>query len=154
MTAIQSEATPVIMLEAETFGAVDFPEDVIDSGVFEQLLELDEGTEFVRTVVDDYFEQAEQKIEEMQEAVKEKNFARLSELGHFLKGSSAAVGIIKMKASCGKLQHYGDRRDAEGINSITDEEALKLIEKLLIQMQSENEEARNNLRQILDDREI
>ncbi|KAF9925176.1 hypothetical protein BGZ75_009169 [Mortierella antarctica] len=154
MTEVQSKATPVITLKAETFGAVEFPKDVIDSRVFEQLLQLDEGTEFVRTVVDDYFEQAERTIEKMQKAVKRKDFAKLSDLGHFLKGSSAAVGIIKMKTSCGKLQHYGDRRDAEGINSITDEEARKLIEKLLIQMQTENEEARNNLARVLDEREI
>ncbi|CAO3564630.1 unnamed protein product [Mortierella alpina] len=153
MTAIQSEATPAIMLEAKTFRAVEFPEDVIDSVVFEQLLALDEDTAFVRTLVDDYFEQAERTIEEMQEAVKEKKFTKLSELGHFLKGSSAAVGIIKMKVSCGRLHNYGNRLDAEGINTLKDEEALKMIEKLLIQMRSENEEARDSLTQVLDERE-
>ncbi|KAF9281704.1 hypothetical protein BGZ68_006463 [Mortierella alpina] len=148
MTALQSEATPVVMLEAETLGAEEYADEVIDSRVFEQLLGLDEDIEFVKTVIKEYFEQAKQKIGEMQEAIPKKDFAKLLELGHFLKGSSAAVGIIKMKASCGRLQHYGSRLDAEGHNPITDEEALKLTEALLIQMQAENEEARNYLKRV------
>lgn len=39
--------------------------------------------------------------------------AELSSLGHFLKGSSAALGIIKVQASCEKMQHYGNKRDEE-----------------------------------------
>jgi len=31
----------------------------------------------------------------------------LSELGHFLKGSSATLGLTKVKDSCEKIQHYG-----------------------------------------------
>lgn len=37
------------------------------------------------------------------------NLSELSTLGHFLKGSSASLGLEKVQASCEKIQHYGDK---------------------------------------------
>jgi osomolarity two-component system, phosphorelay intermediate protein YPD1 len=56
----------------------------------------------------------------------------LSELGHFLKGSSAAVGLIKLKASCEKIQNYGNKLDETGTRSIDSEEALNKIKEVLV----------------------
>lgn len=71
----------------------------------------------------------------------------LSRLGHFLKGSSAQLGVLKVKASCEKLQYYGQRMDATGQHSsISDEEAEKQIRVLLIQMRREYNEAETYLR--------
>ena len=55
----------------------------------------------------------------------------LSTLGHFLKGSSAAIGLIKLKASCEKIQNYGNKLDENGNDSISDDEALRKIEDVL-----------------------
>jgi osomolarity two-component system, phosphorelay intermediate protein YPD1 len=45
---------------------------------------------------------------------KEKDLATLSSLGHFLKGSSATLGLTKVKDSCAKIQHFGQMKDETG----------------------------------------
>ncbi|KAG0256746.1 hypothetical protein BG011_004323 [Mortierella polycephala] len=122
--------------------------DIIDHTTFDQLLEMDdeEDHEFSRSLVWNYFEQAEKTFEELDQAMKELDFPDLSRLGHFLKGSSAALGLTKVKESCEKLQHYGNCRDATGDSEITNSEAESLIRALLIQMRKEYDEAENYLR--------
>lgn len=39
---------------------------------------------------------------------------QLSALGHFLKGSSATLGLTKVKDSCEKIQHFGAHKDETG----------------------------------------
>lgn len=71
----------------------------------------------------------------------------MSRLGHFLKGSSAQLGVVKVKESCEKLQYYGQGMDAAGQHSsISNEEAVKKIRVLLIQMRREYIEAETYLR--------
>lgn len=62
---------------------------------------------------------------------KVKDLRKLSSLGHFLKGSSAALGVSKVQASCEKIQHYGELRDEEEDKDLTNEEALAKIDSLL-----------------------
>jgi osomolarity two-component system phosphorelay intermediate protein YPD1 len=81
------------------------------------------------------------------------DFPDLSRLGHFLKGSSAALGLTKVKESCEKLQHYGNRKDAFGVKSITNDEAEKLIRELLGQMRREYREAEQYLKVFYDGQE-
>ncbi|KAF9439094.1 hypothetical protein BGZ76_000056 [Entomortierella beljakovae] len=126
----------------------EFDDDIIDHTTFDQLLEMDdeEDHEFSKSLVWNYFEQAEKTFEDMDEAMNKLDFPDLSRLGHFLKGSSAALGLTKVKESCEKLQHYGNRKDASGTNTITNEEAESLIRALLQQMRAEYVEAENYLR--------
>lgn len=42
------------------------------------------------------------------------NLNELSQLGHFLKGSSATLGLTKVKDACEKIQHFGDQKDESG----------------------------------------
>jgi osomolarity two-component system, phosphorelay intermediate protein YPD1 len=51
---------------------------------------------------------------------KQKNLTDLSQLGHFLKGSSATLGLNKVRDSCEKIQHYGAKKDESGQRDITD----------------------------------
>ncbi|KAF9418499.1 hypothetical protein BGZ94_009679 [Podila epigama] len=137
--------------EGEEFDA----EDIIDHITFNQLLEMDdeEDHEFSKSLVWNYFEQAETTFEDMNAAMKKLDFPDLSRLGHFLKGSSAALGLTKVKESCEKLQHYGNRKDATGTNTITDKEAEDLIRALLAQMREEYDEAENYLREFYESQE-
>ncbi|KAF9945860.1 hypothetical protein BGZ72_000913 [Mortierella alpina] len=139
----ETEPEPETETEAEDLG-----EGIIDHTTFDQLLEMDdeEDHEFSRSLVWNYFEQAEKTFEDMEEAMKKLDFPDLSRLGHFLKGSSAALGLTKVKESCEKLQQYGNRKDATGTNTITNDEAEKLIKSLLTQMREEYDEAENYLR--------
>lgn len=111
---------------------------------FSQILELDEDEEthdFSRPMVWEYFEQAEKTFREMDDAVEKKDLPSLSSLGHFLKGSSAALGLSRVQNSCEKIQHSGVQRDEEANKNLTPEEALKSIQKLLKQVKVDYYEA-------------
>ena len=70
-----------------------------------------------------------------------KNLPELSSLGHFLKGSSAALGLTKVKDSCECMQHYGAKKNADGSGSIADDVALSKIQDTLTQVKAEYTEA-------------
>ncbi|WWC86369.1 uncharacterized protein L201_001245 [Kwoniella dendrophila CBS 6074] len=116
-------------------------EDVIDMETFQQIMDMDEEDDdgdddgekhaFSKGIVWGYFEQAEATFGEMEEAIAAEDLQKLSSLGHFLKGSSAALGIIKVQASCEKMQHYGNKRDEESGADLESPEALERIKKLL-----------------------
>lgn len=111
---------------------------------FSQILELDEDEEthdFSRPMVWDYFEQAEKTFGEMDDAVDKKDLPSLSSLGHFLKGSSAALGLSRVQDSCEKIQHSGLQRDEESNKNLSPDEALKSIQKLLKQVKIDYHEA-------------
>ncbi|KAG0348053.1 hypothetical protein BG004_006187, partial [Podila humilis] len=129
--------------------------DIIDHTTFDQLLEMDdeEDHEFSKSLVWNYFEQAEKTFGDMDEAMKKLDFPDLSRLGHFLKGSSAALGLTKVKESCEKLQHYGNHKDETGVSTITDKAAEDLIRALLIQMREEYDEAESYLRDFYEGQE-
>lgn len=107
-------------------GSVGLPDlgDSIDALTFEQILEMDDDEderEFSKSIVFGFFEQAEQTFTKMDEALKEKDLPQLSSLGHFLKGSSATLGLTKVKDSCEKIQHYGQKKDEAGTTDEPDE---------------------------------
>ncbi|KAF8931927.1 hypothetical protein BGZ52_011431 [Haplosporangium bisporale] len=139
--------------ETENEGEEFEDDGIIDHTTFDQLLEMDdeEDHEFSKSLVWNYFEQAEKTFDDMNEAMKKLDFPDLSRLGHFLKGSSAALGLTKVKESCEKLQHYGNRKDATGVSTITDSEAEELIRALLIQMRAEYDEAESYLRDFYEE---
>jgi len=60
-----------------------------------------------------------------------KDLKELSSLGHFLKGSSAALGVAKVSSSCQKIEHYGKLRDEKANRDLTKEDALMRIGALL-----------------------
>ena len=62
---------------------------------------------------------------------------KLASLGHFQKGSSAALGVMKVQASCERMQNIGQRRDDETGDDLTDEVALEKIRSLLAQVKKE-----------------
>ncbi|RHZ56984.1 hypothetical protein Glove_395g10 [Diversispora epigaea] len=129
--------------------------DLIDHETFDQLLEMDddEDHDFSKSIVWNYFDQAESTFEEMDAALKEKNLNELSKLGHFLKGSSAAIGLTKVKVSCEKMQHFGNKRDESGSSDISEGEALKKIPKLLEKVKDEYKEAEKYLKNFYTERD-
>ena len=58
-----------------------------------------------------------------------RDLAQLSALGHFLKGSSATLGLTKVKDSCEKIQHFGAKKDETGTKDELDNNVcLKRLE--------------------------
>jgi len=105
--------------------------DEIDRTTFEQILEMDDDEderEFSRSIVFDFFEQAETTFQKMDSHLEDKDLAQLSALGHFLKGSSATLGLTKVKDSCEKIQHFGARKDETGqLDEPDDELSLRRL---------------------------
>jgi osomolarity two-component system phosphorelay intermediate protein YPD1 len=88
--------------------------------------------EFSRSIVYGFFTQAKETFIDMDIHIKDKDLSGLSSKGHFLKGSSATLGFIKIRDECEKIQNYGRKKDETGTNDEPDEEKLlRLIEEAL-----------------------
>ncbi|GAA6009370.1 hypothetical protein JCM10207_003751 [Rhodosporidiobolus poonsookiae] len=118
---------------------------VVDMEVFGQLLEIDddESHEFSKTLAFDYITQADATFIEIEEALAQKDLDALSRKGHFLKGSSAALGLQRVQHSCEAMQNYGKRKDAKGDGDVVDEAlALGRCRALLKRLKTEQQEAK------------
>ncbi|KAI9485495.1 MAG: signal transduction histidine kinase [Benjaminiella poitrasii] len=122
---------------------------------FEQLLDMDDEDdhEFSYSIVNNYFEQAEATFEAMDNSLDRNDLKELSRLGHFLKGSSAAIGLKKVKATCEKIQNIGNRQNEDGTGEIEEDEALKRITPLLPQVKTEYSEAEEYLKNFYEDQD-
>jgi len=126
--------------EEGSVGLPDFGES-IDALTFEQILEMDDDEderEFSKSIVFGFFEQAEQTFVKMDDALKAGDLSTLSSLGHFLKGSSATLGLTKVKDSCEKIQHYGQKKDEFGTADEPDEK--KCLERITETLKAVKEE--------------
>jgi len=139
-------------VEGSEEGSVSLPDlgDSIDALTFEQILEMDDDEddrEFSRSIVFGFFEQAEQTFKKMDDALEEKDLATLSSLGHFLKGSSATLGLTKVKDSCEKIQHYGQQKDEAGTKDEPDKaKCLSLVKDTLVAVKEEYAEVEKVLK--------
>ncbi|KAH7173715.1 signal transduction histidine kinase [Fusarium flagelliforme] len=114
--------------KAEPVDEVEFG-DNIDMNTFEQILEMDEpgDCEFSHSIVFGFFEQAEETFVSIDNALEKKDLEELSSLGHFLKGSSATLGLVKVKNACEAIQRYGKNENLDGSTLDDDEKCLELI---------------------------
>ena len=83
-----------------------------------------------------------------------KDLPKLSSLGHFLKGSSAALGVCAVQATCEHIQHYGALRDEDTGTDLTEEVALEMIAPLLDRVKREYAVAEKWLRNWYDENVI
>lgn len=68
----------------------------------------------------------------------DKKLEELSQLGHFLKGSSATLGLTNVKDGCEKIQHFGAGKDEAGTVDEPDESvSLKNIDNTLKEVKVE-----------------
>ncbi|GES59408.1 histidine-phosphotransfer domain, HPT-domain-containing protein [Aspergillus terreus] len=128
-------------------------EDCIDKNTFEQILEMDDDDdkEFSRGIVFGFFEQAESTFDKMEAALADKDLLELSQLGHFLKGSSATLGLTKVKEACEKIQHFGARKDETGTTDEPDDAvSLKHIKNTLAQAKKDYNEVEAFLRKLYE----
>ncbi|POY75538.1 hypothetical protein BMF94_1441 [Rhodotorula taiwanensis] len=118
---------------------------VVDRSVFDQLLEIDDDDEreFSKSLAFDYIHQAETTITEIRDALQSEDLDTLSARGHFLKGSSAALGLQRVQHSCEALQHFGKNLDAHGEGPTCDDaEALRRCKILLGRLVREQKDAK------------
>jgi osomolarity two-component system phosphorelay intermediate protein YPD1 len=120
----------------------DFGEHV-DKSIFEQILEMDESEEdrdFSAPLVLNFFDQATETFDKMEDALDGCNLEELSSLGHFLKGSSATLGFNKIRDSCQIIQQYGHRLTVDGTPETDDKVCLKRIGEALATVKVDTKE--------------
>ena len=76
----------------------------------------------------------------------EKNLKELSQLGHFLKGSSATLGLTHIKNSCEKIQHLGHMKDEKGESDKSEDYCLDSIRSELNVLRAEYAKCERALR--------
>lgn len=64
----------------------------------------------------------------------------LSSKGHYLKGSSATLGLIKIRDSCEKIQRYGLKENVDGSPEPNEELCLKRIKETLKELRGDFDE--------------
>ncbi|KAH0495479.1 hypothetical protein TgHK011_009028 [Trichoderma gracile] len=126
--------------------------DGVDLNTFKQILEMDEpgDNEFSTSIVFGFFEQAEETFESMDTALNEKDLDKLSELGHFLKGSSATLGLIKVRDGCEKIQRYGKQENLDGSPEPDTDVCLERVKEALTAVKSDYEEVELGLKKFYD----
>lgn len=128
---------------------------LVDKDVFDQILEMDDDPterEFSKSIVYDFFDQATTTLDKMDKALEEKDLKELKDLGHFLKGSSATLGLVNVRDNCEKIQNYGDRKDETGtIPEPDDELTLSRIEKAIAAAKKDFAEVEKVLRKFYND---
>ncbi|BCR97019.1 Hpt domain-containing protein [Aspergillus luchuensis] len=122
----------------------------IDESTFEQILEMDDDDsdrDFSKGIVFGFFDQAESTFVKMEDALRREDLSDLSSLGHYLKGSSATLGLTKVKDACEKIQHYGAGKDETGSTDEPEKKtSLSRIEKTLTQVKEDYKEVEAFLR--------
>jgi osomolarity two-component system, phosphorelay intermediate protein YPD1 len=79
-----------------------------------------------------------------------KELAALADLGHFLKGSSATLGLVYVRDSCEKIQHFGSHKDETGTLEEPDVDVcLKRLATTIKQAKTEFEDVEKVLRRYL-----
>ncbi|TPX31396.1 hypothetical protein SmJEL517_g05262 [Synchytrium microbalum] len=82
----------------------------------------------------------------MDAALHRGDYTALSKLGHFLKGSSAQIGLAKLKIACEKIQNVGRLLREDGAGSVTVDEALPYLGQLVLLAKQQYAEAELVLR--------
>lgn len=89
------------------------PIEIINWGILNEIISMDEDDpEFSKGLIIQYIDQAETTFGEMDAQLQgSRDLAELEKLGHFLKGSSAALGLQRIAWSCERIQNLGRKAE-------------------------------------------
>ncbi|CEP64603.1 Ypd1p LALA0_S12e02718g [Lachancea lanzarotensis] len=89
------------------------PEKVINWDTFNEIVSMDEDSpDFSKNLVIQYFDQAATTFDQIQQELDGKcELEQLASLGHFLRGSSAALGLQRIAWACERIQNLGRKRE-------------------------------------------
>lgn len=80
----------------------------------------------------------------------ERDLNQLSNLGHFLKGSSATLGLVKVRDGCEKIQRYGKNENEDGSPEDDDDLCLKRTDEVLETVKTEYFDVEEKLQKFYD----
>ncbi|KAK4221213.1 signal transduction histidine kinase [Podospora fimiseda] len=129
----------------------DMPDfgDHVDNGIFSQILEMDESDsdrDFSMPLVSNFFEQASETFIKMDKALVDVDLRNLSDLGHFLKGSSATLGFNKIRDSCQIIQQYGNGFNIDGSQQVDEDTSIKKIQEAITKVKLDTAELEKLMR--------
>ncbi|CUM67132.1 uncharacterized protein PRCAT00004822001 [Priceomyces carsonii] len=127
--------------------------------VFSELVAMDEDEEgFSKSLFTTFVAQVEDTFKEFDENLKTQNLDKLSSLGHYLKGSAAALGLEKISSQCERIQNYGHKVNFDNYSlkdsKLTEKDEdywIELIEDALEKAQDGFTKSRKALNEYFDD---
>lgn len=89
------------------------PKEIVNWSILNEIVSMDEDDpDFSKGLIIQYFEQAETTFEQMQTELEGGgDLKNLANLGHFLKGSSAALGLQRIAWVCERIQNLGRKKE-------------------------------------------
>lgn len=89
------------------------PKEIVDWGILSEIVSMDEDDpEFSKSLIIQFLDQAETTFEEMQGQLQgPRELKALADLGHFLKGSSSALGLQRIAWVCERIQNLGRKKE-------------------------------------------
>lgn len=89
------------------------PSEVINWSILNEIISMDEDDpEFSKSLITQYIDQATTTFHQMKDHLNgDKDLKELDNLGHFLKGSSAALGLQRIAWVCERIQNLGRKAE-------------------------------------------
>ncbi|PVH18349.1 uncharacterized protein CXQ87_001273 [Candidozyma duobushaemuli] len=131
---------------------------LVEWSVFSELVAMDEDEEeFSKGLCQTFVNQFKDTAQEIDDNLKEKNLEKLSSLGHYLKGSAAALGLKSISSQCERIQNYGHRvnfdnyKPENSIDEDKDEFWISLIQDAVDKAKSGFKESKAALDEYFED---
>lgn len=128
--------------------SVPIPPNVINWDILNEVVSMDEfDPGFSQQLIVQYIEQAETTFRQISEKLNlsTPDLINISSLGHFLKGSSASLGLQRIAWTCERIQNYGKKAGVQADKSHPDSQITGLISEALDLAQCEFKSARAEL---------
>lgn len=96
---------------------------VIDSQAIENLRALNPGDndEFLREIAGIFLEDTPQRIAELEQSLASSDTAKFTRAAHSIKGSSANLGAVSLRAVAEKLEHHARTQGLAGVTGLLTE---------------------------------
>ena len=129
------------------------PSEIINWTILNEIISMDDDdSDFSKGLIIQFIDQAQTTCAQMQRQLDgEKNLTELDNLGHFLKGSSAALGLQRIAWVCERIQNLGRKMEhffpnkTELVNTLSDKSIINGInideddEEIKIQVDDKDE---------------
>ncbi|AJU60405.1 AHL_G0006760.mRNA.1.CDS.1 [Saccharomyces cerevisiae] len=131
------------------------PSEIINWTILNEIISMDDDdSDFSKGLIIQFIDQAQTTFAQMQRQLDgEKNLTELDNLGHFLKGSSAALGLQRIAWVCERIQNLGRKMEhffpnkTELVNTLSDKSIINGInidaddEEIKVQVDDKDEDS-------------
>lgn len=91
---------------------------LVEWSVFSEIVAMDEDEEgFSKSLFETFVDQVSDTFAQIKTELKANNFEKISSLGHYLKGSAAALGLLTISTECERIQNYGHKSNFDNFDA-------------------------------------